>query len=331
MSANTLQWDGGPGHYEVYYLTLSDPRSGVGLWIRYTMLAPDHGDATCALWFVAMDRDGMRFARKQTFPIAELQASAEPFRVALAGAELTDAGMRGTAPDVAWDLAWTPAPRAAEPVHPLLRRARLARTVLLLPHPHVAVTGTVCFGERELELDAVPGGQAHLWGGAHAARWAWGHCSDFRGPAGEPRPEDWIDAVSVFLPRLGRELGPSTPVVGHIAGEEVQATGPLRVLHTTSGFGLTEWRFDAQNGNRRFVATVEAPRASLVGVTYHDPDGAPAYCYNSEVATMRLDVLHRAARGRHGWMPRETLRSDGRAHFEYAQRRPMPGLDLLIT
>ncbi len=135
----------------------------------------------------------------------------------------------------------------------------------------------------------------------------------------------------MFVPRLGRDLGPSTPVVGRIGGEELEATGPLRVLHTTSGFGLTEWRFDARDGRRRVVASVQAPRASLVGVTYHDPDGAPAYCYNSEVATMRLDVLHRAARGRHGWLPRETLLADGRAHFEYAQRRPMPGLDLLIA
>ncbi len=37
---NELQWHGDPGHYEVYYLTLTDPRSGVGLWIRYTMVAP---------------------------------------------------------------------------------------------------------------------------------------------------------------------------------------------------------------------------------------------------------------------------------------------------
>ena len=37
---NALQWNRQPGHYEVYYLTLTDPQTGLGVWIRYTMLAP---------------------------------------------------------------------------------------------------------------------------------------------------------------------------------------------------------------------------------------------------------------------------------------------------
>ena len=40
---------------------------------------------------------------------------------------------------------------------------------------------------------------------------------------------------------------------------------------------------------------------------------------------MRVSVLDRT---RAGWRLRETLRSAGRAHFEYGQRRPVPGLEL---
>jgi hypothetical protein len=49
---NALQWGGQPGHYEVYYLTFTDRASGVGFWIRYTMVAPlpETGEeATCSL------------------------------------------------------------------------------------------------------------------------------------------------------------------------------------------------------------------------------------------------------------------------------------------
>src|SRR5919108_2742984 len=57
-NANALQWDGKPGHYEVYYLSATDRVSRCGLWIRYTMVAPlltkrersGAEEATCSLW-----------------------------------------------------------------------------------------------------------------------------------------------------------------------------------------------------------------------------------------------------------------------------------------
>ena len=78
-------------------------------------------------------------------------------------------------------------------------------------------------------------------------------------------------------------------------------------MRARSRFGLTTWRFEARDGKRRIVGEVDAPRETLAGVTYHDPDGRPAYCYNSEVASIRLSVFDRTARGRFGWILRDTL------------------------
>jgi hypothetical protein len=331
MSANTLQWDGSPGHYEVYYLSATDPGSGLGLWIRYTMLAPLQGPAECALWFMAMDRDGSRFARKATRPIEELTAQHEPFHLTLAGADLSDRGMAGGFDDVAWELLWEPSLPAVEHVHPLVRRSGVAKTLLVLAHPDLAVSGTVRFGGHEFALDGARGGQAHLWGSKHAERWAWAHASDLRGLDGERRPGAYVDGVSVYVPRFGRELGPSTPVVGRFGGRDFRSTDPVRVVRNASRFGLTTWRFEARDGARRVVGEVDAPRETLVGVTYHDPDGDTAYCYNSEVASMRLFVWDRTARGRFGWTLRDTLVADGTTHFEYAQRTPVEGVPLLVS
>jgi hypothetical protein len=331
VSANALQWDGSPGHYEVYYLSATDPRSGVGLWIRYTMLAPLNGPPECALWFMAMDRERSRFARKATRPIEELTAQADPFRLTLAGADLSDRGMAGAFDDVAWELSWEPSLPAAEHVHPLVRRSGVAKTLLTLAHPDLAVVGSVRFDGTELALDGARGGQAHLWGSKHAARWVWAHANDLRGLNGEPRPGAYVDGVSVYIPRFGRELGPSTPVVGRFGGRDFRSTDPIRVVRNASRFGLTTWRFEARDGARRVVGEVDAPRETLVGVTYRDPDGDPAYCYNSEVASMRLFVWDRTARGRFGWTLRDTLVADGTTHFEYAQRAPIEGVALLVT
>ena len=214
---------------------------------------------------------------------------------------------------------------------PLLRAARIAKTVLFLPHPDVEVSGTVALGEPARSSSrGARGGQAHLWGSKHATRWAWAHCNDFTARDGEPRPDTFVDGVSVFVPRFGRELGPNTPVVGRFGGSDLMSIEPARghaqperLRPRRAGASRRERQRSALRGE------VTARREDLVGVTYHDPDGELAYCYNTEVADMRLEVLEPRAAG--SWQHVDELRADGRAHFEYAQREPIDGVELKIA
>jgi hypothetical protein len=327
MRANALRWNGKPGHYEVYYLTLTDPATGCGVWIRYTMLAPLAGEATCALWFALQDpRDGIT-ARRATFAIAELQAQSDPFSLGIDEATLSDYGMAGAFEDVSWDLRWARG-RAYAHVHPLLRG--IASTVLVLAGADLAIDGTVEIGRRRLELLGARGGQAHLWGSKHADAWTWVHCNDLRTAEGERAEDAFVDGVSVLVPRFGREVGPNTPVVARFDGSDFRSVSPLRVLSNESTFALTGWRFAAVASGRKLIGEVDADREQLTGVRYSDPDGESAYCYNTETASMRLHVYERA-RQVGGWEHRATLQASGCAHFEYAQREPVPDLELHIT
>jgi hypothetical protein len=336
-SANTLVWDGSPGHYEVYYLSATDAGSGVGLWIRYTMLAPrdPRQEPSCSLWLMAMDpREGPGrgvLARKATLPVADMQSSADPFSLRIGDAVLDDHGMRGAIEDVGWDLRWEPRLEPYEHVHPLLRRARIAKTVLVLPHADLEVAGTVSLPSGEITLSGARGGQAHLWGSKHAGRWAWLHCNDLRHDDGSPAQDSFLDAVSVIVPRFGRDVGPSTPVVGRFEGEDFQSISPRRVLTNASDFTLTGWELEAIDGRRRLQVQIDAPRDLMAGVTYHDPDGELAQCYNTEVASLRLSIHDRTGSGPSGWTQRAHLTSVGRAHFEYAQRGPVAGAPLHLS
>ena len=102
------------------------------------------------------------------------------------------------------------------------------------------------------------------------------------------------------------------------------------MLANDSTFSLTGWRFEVVAGTRKLIGEVDADRSLLAGVTYHDPDGELAYCYNGETASMRVHVYERA-RQVGGWAHRRTLHANGTAHFEYAQRVPVPGMELLTT
>lgn len=313
--ANSLRWNGRPGHYEVYYLTLTDPTSGVGVWIRYTLEAPVAGEPSCALWFAAMDPAGEVIARKQTFPIAELTTERDPFSLRIGAAQLGDGAASGAFEDVSWDLRWQPG-RTYQPVPAPLRP--FASTVLVLATGDTAVTGDCRFAGRTVALDGVRGGQTHLWGAKHAQSWSWARCSDFRTESGEPVDDTFIDGVSAYVRRFGRELGPAILLAGRIGGEDLRA-GTLR--SRTSSFGPDGWRFAAAAGGRKLLAEVKPDPRLLVGVTYHDPDGEPAYCYNSEAASIRLEVHERGNRSR-------TLVGEGCAHFEYGQRQPLSDLEL---
>jgi hypothetical protein len=314
---NALRWNRRPGHYEVYYVTLTDRASGTGIWVRYTLEAPIAGDASCALWFAAMDPAGQGHvvARKQTLPIAELSFEPEPFRLQIGTAELTDTSASGAFEDVSWDLHWAPG-RTYEPVPALLRP--FASTVLVLPNGDTAVTGRCEFAGRPLELAGARGGQTHLWGAKHAQSWSWARCSDFRTESGEPVEDTFIDGVSAYVRRFGRELGPAILLAGRIGGQDFRASA---LRSRTSTFGVEGWRFAAAAGGRKLVAEIEPDRKLLAGVTYHDPDGEPAYCYNSEAASIRLEIQQGDRRTR-------TLVGEGCAHFEYGQREPLPDLEL---
>jgi hypothetical protein len=107
------------------------------------------------------------------------------------------------------------------------------------------------------------------------------------------------------------------------------STSPLAVQRNRSDFGTWGWTFEAKTLRRKLECRVTARAEDLVGVTYHDPDGELAYCYNTEVADMRVRAYERAGPFT-SWRSAGELVSDRRAHFEYAQRTPIEGLTLAV-
>jgi hypothetical protein len=187
---NALRWAGQPGHYEVYYVSLTDRGSGCGIWIRYTMVAPaDGGQVTASLWLMAMrpDGNGASVGRKATFTADALHASMEPFELRIGEAVLSERGAAGAFEDVAWWLRWEPDGRPAEQVHPGAPARSPGQDGARAAPARPGNRGTVRVGKRQVVLDGARGGQAHIWGSKHASRWAWVHCNDLETIAGEPR------------------------------------------------------------------------------------------------------------------------------------------------
>src|SRR4029077_14477532 len=99
-AANTARCEDRPGTYEAWYVTVSDPASRRGFWLRYTTLNPTSSagaEAHSALWAFAFDRDHpeTNWGGRVVHPLADLRISSRPFALRLDGASLKHAGCGG--------------------------------------------------------------------------------------------------------------------------------------------------------------------------------------------------------------------------------------------
>ncbi len=323
---NVRRWDGTtPGHYEVWYLTCNHAASQTGYWIRYTLEAPLPGaggeDAApyAQLWFARFDgRDPAgTFGINRKFPIAAMSAQADPFAVAIGANTLAHDRARGALAgdghDVAWDLAWTPAPQTHRHLPDVMYRGGgLGETTVVSPNLDVALTGSITVDSHTLRFDGEPGGQTHLWGTKHAHAWAWGHCNAFEG-----RPGAALEALTVQLRRRGVTLPPMTIFTLYLDGEALAFNQFRHTPFNRAELGTGLYRFRAWSPLVRIDGEFSARPEDMLVATYHDPDGAPSYCANTEIGDLRVTVSRRAGTR---WREAARLVAPRRGHFEVGSR-----------
>jgi hypothetical protein len=320
-AANSPRCQDRPGTYEAWYLTVSEPASRRGFWIRYTTFNPAAGaaaEAHSALWAFGFDRDHpeANWGGKVTFPLRALQPFSQPFRLRLDGARLERNGSSGEVHtergSARWNLSW----ESREPPFPFLRPRwqGLSSVANVGAQPALGVSGTIEVNGRELRLDHAPGGQQHTWGSSHALAWNWGFASgaDF-----------WVDgATSRVRSRLGRVLT-GTAIGAQVQEHRFLFNGPVQVLRNRGPISPHEWSATARLGDRSLIATITPRPQDLIGVTYADPRGGSRFCYHTEVADLELRLLH-------GTHQVASVVRPAAAAFEYASETPLPGVALTV-
>lgn len=333
---NRMMWRGQPGHYEVWYLTLSDRATESGFWIRYTLESPvaGHGQPYAQLWFCRGDGRSPEntFAINRRFPIAALSHTQSPFNLRIGEACATHDSMRGALSghghDVRWDLRWQPNERTHLFLPRSIYHMSFAETLVLSPNLSIAVYGSIEVDGKRYELAGEPGGQTHVFGRKHAYGWAWGHCNAFRRAdeagaalstaATEPTV---LETISVLM-RRGPVVVPLTLFTVYpdgLDGEALRFTEWLSLPFSRSEYRTGHYALSGQSATRKAEVVFSCRPEDMVRAEYIDPDGTPAYCHFAGAASCRLTLWQRAFPGAK-WQKSRTLVSDHGAQFEWGGR-----------
>jgi hypothetical protein len=302
------------GHYESFYLKLTQPGGGRGVWIRHTVHKRPGEPATCALWFVLFDGSaaGPR-ATKRQFGADELAADAATY-IRVADATLTDGRAVGRvetpALEAKWDLTFTD---DHEPFHHLPRdflyRARLPKTKFLSPYPDAVFNGQLEVGGERIVVEGWRGMIGHNWGAEHAERWVWIQGSGFEGHS----PEDYFD-MAVGRIKLG---GRTTPWVGNgmlmLGGTAHRLGGFGHVPSTQVEEEPTGARFELKGKGAKVSGSVRAPAKDFAAWIYADPVGPEHNTLNCSISNLELDV---ELDGK----PAQRLSVKGAAAYEFGTR-----------
>ncbi|MCS6913863.1 MAG: tocopherol cyclase family protein [Myxococcales bacterium] len=327
---NHMAWNRQPGHYEVWYITLTHRKTGTGFWIRYTLEAPEPqvGSPYAQLWFCRGDaQDPSRtFGINRRYPIDLLEVGQDPFSLRIGPARMDRSSLsgivRGGGHEASWDLRFLPATRTHFhlPSFAYARGGSLVDTVVFSPNLSIPLRGTITVDGQTYDFDGDPGGQTHLWGRKHAYAWAWAHCNAF--DTGDNHGVAVLEALTVQL-RRGPVVLPKLTVLSvypdGLSGEELAFKEPWQIPLARSSYRTGSYHLLAKGPTVKVEATLTCRPEDMVLTEYVDPDGEPAYCHNTVVSSCDLRLWRRRYPGA-PWRPWRHLSTRSGAHWEWGGR-----------
>jgi hypothetical protein len=297
-------------YYESRYIRANHPDQAQALWLRETLLLPTAGDSVADVWVMVFDPDGVgNRALKQPYPIDAAAYEYDDWTARIGATSIDDRSAQGVVTgggrSARWDLRITP---GSEEVVKLLTdrayKARIPTAKTTVRHPLAQFDGQVELDDTRLVLDGWTGSVNHNWGTRHTPAYAFGQVCGF-----DDAPDSSLEIVTARA-AIGPVLLPAaTLFVFRHAGQEFAVRSILGSMQTHGRYRPFSWAFGARVGDQMIEGEIVAEPADVIGLTYTDTDGGSKYCYNSAIATCRIQVAGKA-------FERRELIATRRAMFE---------------
>ena len=310
-------------YYESRYIRANHPERPQALWLRETLLLPTAGDPVADVWVMVFDPDGEgNKALKEPYPIDAADYEYDDWTARIGATHIDDRSAHGVVTggnrSARWDLRITPG--SEHEVRLLTDRAYKARiptAKTTVRHPLAQFDGQVELDDARLVLDGWTGSVNHNWGTRHTPAYAFGQVCGF-----DDAPDSSLEIVTARA-AVGPVLTPAaTLFVFRHAGQEFAVRSILGSLQTHGRYRPFSWSFGARVRDQMIEGEMVVDNSDVIGLTYTDTDGGSRYCYNSAIATCRMQVAGKAFEHRE-------LLATRRAMFEILTDKPHDEVPLL--
>lgn len=288
---NSVHWDGeSRGFFEAFYVQVNDPVSGMGWWFRYSMLNPREGCGRpySALMAVQYDPSGVPvpIAMKGIYDISHFRSEKERFILYVEEAFLTNSHATGKirhgSCSLEWDIQWVPIGSNFTHYPELWYKLPFPRSKVVSPHWATTGGGFIRWNDSEFFLKDALIHVGHVWGRAHSRKWAWVHSHGF-----EENPTIVFEGICApLIGRFGLSIG-----FLNIDGKLTRFQKAGFVWELESFLEKGEWPIRMENSDYRVGGAINVDPYQVAGITYHDPDGGRRFCYNTKIATIRMEII----------------------------------------
>jgi hypothetical protein len=278
-------------YYESRFIRANAPDRAQALWLRSTLLLPTAGVPVADSWVMVFDPDGSgNRALKQPHPIDQSQYNYDTWTARIGTTSIDDRSAFGSITGVdrsaRWELRIDPGGEA--PVKLLTDRgykAKFPTAKTMVRHPLARFDGIVELDGLSVRADGWTGSVNHNWGRRHTPAYAFGQVCGFDGVPGSS-----LEIVTVHAAVGPISLPAATLLVLRHDGREVAVRSVLATRHTRGEYRPFSWSFGARVNDVTVDGEVVAQPGDVIGLTYTDTDGESKYCYNSALATCRIQL-----------------------------------------
>jgi hypothetical protein len=282
-------------YYESRYIRANHPELPQALWLRETLLLPTAGDPVADVWVMVFDPEGAgNRALKEPYPIDGAAYDYDEWTARIAATTLDDRSAQGVVTggnrSARWDLRISPG--SDDAVKLLTERgykARFPTAKTTVRHPLAEFDGQLELDDVRIVVDGWAGSVNHNWGTRHTPAYAFGQVCGF-----DDAPDSTLELVTARA-AVGPVLLPGvTLFVFRHAGQEFAVRSIRGSFQTHGRYRPFSWAFGARVGEKMIEGEITTEPADVIGLTYTDTDGGSKFCYNSAIATCRIQVAGKA-------------------------------------